>query len=116
MLGSLVSRFRVLAVVLAFGFGLLGPVASNVAMAAQMQSMSGGMASDQPCPACPGDQHGGITPMCSAVGCWVAPALLGYNVPVEPMQRMAFVTPPDMMIMGISTPPDPHPPRIPSHT
>ena len=115
MLGSFVSRFRVLAVVLAFVFGLLGPVASNVAMAAQMQSMSSGMASDQPCPACPGDQHGGITPMCSAVGCWVAPALLGYNARVEPVQRMAFVTPPDTMIMGIPTAPDPYPPRISFH-
>jgi hypothetical protein len=115
MLDSLVSRFRVLTVILAFGFGLLGPVASNLAMAAQMQPASGGMASDHPCPACPNDQHSGITPMCSAVGCWLAPALPAHNAPAEPMQRTAFAIPPDVLITGIATAPDPYPPRLPSH-
>jgi|SRR5579859_6363029 len=112
MLGSLVSRFRVVAVVLAFGIGGLGPFASNVAMAAQMQPAIGGMASHHPCPACPGDQHSGITPMCGSIGCWVNAALPAYGAPVDLAHRVVFAASRDAVAAGIATPPDPHPPRL----
>src|SRR5713101_3152349 len=60
MLVSFVSRFRVLMLLLAFALGMAGQIASTAAMAAEMQPVASvGMASDDPCPGCPGDQHSG---------------------------------------------------------
>lgn len=102
---------------LAFGLGLAGQVTSTAAMAAQMQSVAGpGIASDHPCPKCPGDQHGGMAIGCSAVACWTAPALAAQSTITESVPPVAFTASPDVMIVGIATAPDPHPPRLLLHT
>ena len=116
MLDSFISRFRVLMLLLAFGLGLAGQLVSTAAMAGQMQPMaSAGIASDNPCPGCPGDQDGGMAAGCSVVGCWTAPALPAHGTPTEPMPQVAFAIPPDVVIVGIATAPDPHPPRSSLH-
>ena len=112
MLGSFVSQFRVLMLLLAFALGVAGQVASTAAMAAQMQPVTSvGMASDDLCPGCPGDQHGGMMTSCSVVGCWTTPALTAQSATFGPSPQVAFVVPSDIVIAGIATAPDPHPPR-----
>jgi len=117
MLGSFVSRFRVLMLLLAFALGMAGQIVSTAAMAAQMQPVTSvGMASDDPCPGCPGDQHGGMMTSCSVIGCWTAPALPVQSATLGPSPQVAFVVPSDVVIAGIGTSPDPHPPRAILHT
>jgi len=116
MLGSFVSRFRVLMLFLAFALGMAGQIASTAAMAAEMQPVASvGMASDDPCPGCPGDQ-GGMMTSCSIVGCWTAPALPAQSATLGPSPQVAFLVPSDVVIAGIATAPDPHPPRPILHT
>ena len=112
MLGSFISRFRVLMLLLAFGLGLAGQITSSAVMAAQMQPMASlGMASDNACPGCPDDQQGGMTASCSVVGCWTAPALPVQSATPERLPQVAFAVSADVVIAGITTAPDPHPPR-----
>ena len=117
MLGSFVSRFRVLMLLLAFALGLAGQVASTAAMAAQMQPMTseGMMTSDHPCPACPSEQPGGMMPTCAAIGCWTVPALPAQSAAPQPSREVAFGVLPDVVMAGIATAPDPHPPRSVLH-
>jgi hypothetical protein len=56
-----------------------------------------------------------MTSPCSAVGCWVTPALPAQTMPVEPIRRVAFALPPDAVVTGIATAPDPYPPRFTFH-
>ena len=102
---------------LAFALGMAGQVASTAAMAAEMQPVTSvGMASDDPCPACPRDPHGGMMASCRVVGCLSAPALPAQSATLDPVPLVAFAVPSDIVIAGIATAPDPHPPRPILHT
>lgn len=117
MLGSFVSRFRVFMLLLTFALGVAGQVASTAAMATQMQPMAtAGMAADDPCPGCPGDQTGGMMANCGVIGCWSAPALPAQSATAEPSQQEVFGSLPDIVIAGTVAAPDPHPPRSSLHT
>ena len=112
MLGSLTNRFRVAVLLLAFAVALAGQGVANAAMMASMQPVTKvGIGADHPCSGCLGDQHGGMTAGCSAVGCWAAPVLPAQSTTPEPLAQVAFAVPPDVVIAGIATAPDPHPPR-----
>ncbi|MGE5268922.1 MAG: hypothetical protein ACM3JG_04530 [Thiohalocapsa sp.] len=116
MLVSLGSRFRILVLLLTFALGLAGPVASTAAIAAQMQLMtSHDIGSGHGCPGCPGEQHGAAVAPCSAVGCWTVPALPAQNLIPEPLEQVVFAPLPELVIAGITSAPDPHPPRSSPH-
>ena len=114
---SSVIRFRVLVLLLAFVLGMAGQVASTAAMAMQMQPVtSAGIGSVHHCPACPGDQDGGLMANCSAVGCWTAPALPAQSASAAAQRQIAFGLGREAVLVGIVILPDPHPPRLVFHT
>lgn len=53
---------------------------------------------------------------CGAIGCWTAPALPAQTATLQPSQQVAFGLVPDVVIAGLATTPDPHPPRSILHT
>ena len=112
MLGSLINRFRIGMLLLAFAAALAGQGAANAAMMPNMQAaMSTGADFDSPCPGCPGDQNNGMTTPCGAFGCWTVPALLPQTTRSEPVFHVTFAFPPDVVVTSMATAPDPHPPR-----
>jgi hypothetical protein len=112
MLGLFVSRFRVLALLLAFGLGLAGQAVSNAAMASQMQmAMQPGISSGASCPGCPDAQHGGMAPGCPLAACWTIPALPAQGTALLPRPPATFPEPTEAIITGIKSAPDPRPPR-----
>lgn len=118
MLGSFVSRFRVFILVLAFGLGLAGQVASSAVMAAQTQGPAqAGISTGALCPGCDSDmQHGGLAPSCMATSCWTIPALPAQSTALEPHAAAVFPVSADAIVTGIASAPDPHPPRALLHS
>ena len=116
MLGFLIIRFRVVMLLLAFGLGLAGQIASSAAIDAQMQvAPTAGMATGMDCPACPSDHTGGMMGSCSIAACWTIPALpTQERIPEQPAP-LAFVPSAGSVIAGIATAPEPHPPRLILH-
>ena len=116
MIGSVISRFRVLILLLAFGLGLAGQLLSGAAMAAQMQAgAEPGITTGMDCPACPSDHGGGMMGSCSVAACWTIPALPTYERIPERPGSQAFVPSVALVIAGIATAPEPHPPRLLLH-
>jgi hypothetical protein len=116
MFGSVISRLRVLMLLLAFALGLAGQLVSGAAMAAQMQAAANaGMATEMDCPGCPSDQAGGMAVSCNAA-CWTIPALPAQSGTAEFTSATVFIPSVDLVIAGIVTRPDPHPPRSFLHT
>jgi hypothetical protein len=112
MLGSVISRFRVLALLLAFGLGFAGQVLSGAAMAAQMQAApTRGIATGAICPDCPSDQPGGMSIGCTIAACWTVPALPVQSKIPEFQPRVLFTPSAEVIIAGIAIAPEPHPPR-----
>ena len=112
MSGSVISRFRALMLLLAFGLGLAGQIVSSAAMAAQMQAAAHpGTATGMNCPACPGDQGGGIAASCTIAVCWTIPALPAQGGAAERPPQAVFVRSVELTVAGIATAPDPYPPR-----
>jgi len=113
MLGSLLSRFRVVMLLLGFGLGLAGGVVSDAAMASQMQGpMQSGLSTGHPCPACPDGQRSAMMPGCTAMAaCWTTPALPAQGAALQRRPAAGFPDPADASIAGIASSPDPHPPR-----
>jgi len=117
MLGSVISRFRVIVLLLAFGLGLAGQVLSGVAMAAQMQAaIAPGIMTDAVCPGCPSDQQGAMAAGCTFVACWTVPALPVQSKIPELRPRVLLTPSAEVIIAGIVIAPDPHPPRPILHT
>jgi hypothetical protein len=118
MLGSSVSQFRVLVLLLAFALGLAGQAVSNFAMAAQMQGPTqAGICAGTPCPDCDGDmQHGGLAPGCMSSSCWNIPGLPAQGTALEPHVAAVFPVSADAIVAGIASAPDPHPPRTFLHS
>src|SRR5712692_7750374 len=91
MLGSVISRYRILVLLLAFGLGFIGQVLSGVAMAAQMQAAATpGIATGEVCPGCPSDQRGGMNTGCTVAACWPVPALPMQSKIPEFQPRVVF--------------------------
>lgn len=112
MFGSVISRFRVLMLLLAFGLGLAGQIVSSAAMAAQMQAAANaGMATGMDCPGCPSDQTGGMAAGCTVAACWTIPALPAQGGAAERPAQAVFMASAELIIAGIATAPEPHPPR-----
>ncbi len=112
MLGSVISRYRVLVLLLAFGLGVAGHVSSGVAMAAQMQAAAApGITTGAVCPDCPSDQQGTMNAGCTVAACSAMPALPAQAKITEPPPRAHFTQSPEVIIAGIAIAPDPHPPR-----
>jgi hypothetical protein len=114
MFASLVSRFRVAMLLLAFGLGLAGGMVSDAVMATQMQGpIPSGVSAGHPCPACPGEQRGTMMPGCTMVAqaCWTIPALPAQSAVWQRQPAAVFPAPVESHIAGIVSAPDPHPPR-----
>lgn len=112
MLSSLINRLHVAVLLLAFAAAVAGQAVASAAMMASMQPVtSPGIGSDNPCSGCLGDQQHAMTAGCSAVGCWAAPVLPAQSTTPEPLSQVAFAASADVVIAGIATAPDPHPPR-----
>jgi hypothetical protein len=118
MLGSFVNRFRVLMLLLAFGLGLAGQVTSSAAMAAQMQAPARtGIGAGTLCPGCDTDmQDGGPAPSCMVTSCWTIPALPPQGTTLEPRPGVVFPASAEVIVTGITSAPDPHPPRAFLHS
>ena len=111
MLGLFVSRFRVVMLLLAFALGLAGQAVSSAAMAAQMQGPAP-VGSGTLCPGCDGDrQDSGLAPSCMVSSCWTVPALPAPSTALEPRPSAVFPASADTITTGITSAPDPHPPR-----
>ena len=117
MLGSFVSRSRVLMLLLAFALGLAGQVVSNAAMAAQMQDPApADVGAGSPCPDCDTDMQHGSLPSCMTMSCWTIPALPPQSTTFEPRPAAVFPTSADAIVTGIASAPDPRPPRAFLHS
>lgn len=117
MLVPVITRFRVVMLLLAFGLGLAGQIASSAAMAAQMQvAPTAGMATGMDCPGCPSDQTGGMPASCTVAACWTIPALPAQVGAAERLHQAVFMPSAGLIIAGIATAPEPHPPRPFLHT
>jgi hypothetical protein len=118
MPGLFVRRFRVFMLLLAFCLGLGVQVASSAAMAAQMQGPAqAGISSGAVCPGCDADmQHSGLAPSCTLGSCSTIPALPAQSTVFEPLPRAVFPATADAMVTGITSAPDPHPPRVSLHS
>src|SRR6516165_3733316 len=117
MLGSFVSRSRVLMLLLAFALGLAGQVVSSAAMAAQMQGPAqAGASTGSPCPGCDADMQHGSLPSCMTASCWTIPALPPQSTALEPRPAAVFPTSADAIVTSIASAPDPHPPRAFLHS
>jgi len=117
MLGSFVSRSRILMLLLAFALGLAGQVVSNAAMAAQMQGPGqAGASTGSPCPDCDADMQHGLFPSCTATSCWTIPALPPQSTTSEPQPSAVFPPSADVIVTGIASAPDLRPPRAFLHT
>ena len=112
MFGLVISRFRVVMLLLALGLGLAGQIASSAAMAAQMQAAPNpGSATGMDCPGCASDQTGGIAATCTVAACWIIPALPAHSGTAEPPPQTVFMPSVELIVAGIATAPEPHPPR-----
>lgn len=118
MLGSVLNRFRIALLLMAFSLGLAAQVISGVAMAGQMQSPSNpGMTAGTMCPGCATDQeHGGMSAGCTVAACWMVPGLPAQSTIPAPPPRMTFITGADITVAGIASAPDPYPPRFSLHS
>jgi hypothetical protein len=118
MPGLFVSRFHVFMLLLAFGLGLGVEVASSAAMAAQMQGPAqAGISSGAVCPGCDMDMHhGGLAPNCMLGSCSNTPALLAQSGGLERLPTAVFPASADATVTGITSAPDPHPPRVSLHS
>jgi hypothetical protein len=114
---SLLNRLRLATLLLAFGLGLVGGVASDAAMASQMAGIGqSGLSADHPCPMCPDAQSGAMMPGCTTAACWTIPALPVQTTVVQPRPAAAHPEPAEPRIAGIVFSPDPHPPRALPHS
>lgn len=104
------ARLRALLLLMAFSLSFGGQVIAGVAMAAQTVPTAATTASAvSECPGC--DGTAGMAPQCAIVFC--------SNVPVIPTQGAIFEPPPATISLsafysigsGISSRPDPYPPR-----
>lgn len=118
MLGSVISRFRISVLLLAFVLGLASQALSGVAMAAQMQPEASMTSPGAPCSGCDGDgQQRGMAAGCTVAACFTNPALPVQSTITMPLRHPAtFAATPDIVIAGIVTAPDPHPPRSSLHS
>ena len=117
MLGLFVSRSHILMLLLAFALGLAGQVVSNAAMAAQMQgSGQAGASTGSPCPDCDADMLHGSLPSCMTMSCWTIPALPPQSTTLGPRLAAVFPTSADVIVTGMASAPDPHPPRALLHS
>ena len=116
MLASVISRYRILLLLLAFGLGVAGHVSSGVTMAAQMQAAAApGITSDAACPGCPSNQQGGMNAGCTSAACRTVPALPVQSKVPELMARGVFTSSAVVIIAGLAIAPEPHPPRPSLH-
>jgi hypothetical protein len=113
MLKPVISRVRVLAMLLAFGLGIACQVLSGVAMAAQMQAAPApGIAGAAICPGCPSGQRDGMAAAgCTVVACWTVAVLPAQGEFTEPRPPVVFRPSDAVILAGIATAPEPHPPR-----
>lgn len=97
---------------LAFGLGLAGQIVSSAAMAAQLHAAaSPGLATAMDCPGCPSDQDGAMMGSCGVAACWTIPALPAQGGTPEQPPAIVFLPSVELIMAGIATAPEPHPPR-----
>jgi hypothetical protein len=103
---------------LAFGLGLAGQLASSAAMAAQMQDPAQtGISTGTLCPGCDGDmQHGCLAANCIVPSCWTVPALPPQDTALESQLAPIFPATTDAIVESLASAPDPHPPRVFLHS
>jgi hypothetical protein len=106
----LLSRFRLVALLLAFGLGMVGGAAADAAMAWEGPGQPG-LSVEHPCPTCPDRQSSLMMPGCTIAACWMIPALPAQTTVLPSWPAAAFPESAEASIAGIVCSPDPHPPR-----
>ena len=113
MLRYFLRRSRIAVLLLVFGLGMAGNALSNAVLASQMQGPRHGVTSGGTmCPSCDADeQHGMIAGNCSVTSCWTAPALPAQGMAPHSHPGIVFTPSAEVILTGIATGPEPHPPR-----
>jgi hypothetical protein len=111
MTGSRRMRLRSLLMILAFGFGLAGQVLMGAAMATPMPATGTSVKAVTDCPGCPGGDNAAAMGGCTVAYCWNLVAVPVQSVPVERVAPAAFATGHYDLHPGLSSRPDPYPPK-----
>ena len=111
MIGSRRIRLRAFLMILAFGFGLIAQVLMGTAMAAPMPATGISVTAMTECPACAGGDNAALTGGCVVAYCWNMAAVPAQSIGVERGASLAFVAGHYDLHPGLSSGPDPHPPK-----
>jgi hypothetical protein len=113
MLGSFLTRCRVVALLIAFGLGLITQGVSDAATASQMQapnqSILGTDHSSRTCLAAAGT---GVMVECIVGACWTIPGLPAQSAMIERQSAAGFREAVESNVAGMPPAPDPYPPRL----
>jgi hypothetical protein len=113
MFGSLVSRFRLVTLLLALGLGTVGGVVLDAALASQMEGpKQAAVSAVHPSPTCPDVHSCAMIPGCTTAVCWTVSALPAQSTVLQPRPAAVLPEPAEPSITGIVSSPDPHPPRV----
>jgi hypothetical protein len=111
MIGSRRIRLRAFLMILAFGFGLIAQVLMGTAMAAPMPASGISVTAMTDCPGCAGDDNNAVTGGCVIAHCWNMAAVPVQSIGVECVAPLAFVAGHYDLHPGLSSRPDPYPPK-----
>jgi len=111
MIGSGRIRVRAFLMILAFGFGLIAQVITGTAMAAPMQTSGVSVSAMTDCPGCARGDNVAVTGGCVVAYCWNMAAVPVQSIGVERIAPLAFVPGHYDLYPGLSSRPDPYPPK-----
>ena len=111
---DILARLRALLLLLAFGLGRAGQATAAPLMtmpASPPETTVMAMAGTSDCPGCPGGYDLGMSPACAATSCPATMAVSPQGPIVEPIGRTVFAPVYVHLAQGVSTDPEPHPPK-----
>jgi hypothetical protein len=111
MIGSRRMRLRSFLMIRAFGFGLAAQVLMGAAMATPMPATGTSVKAMTDCPGCGDGDNAAVLGGCAVACCWNMAAVPVQSVPVERVASPAFVTGHYDLHPGLSSRPDPYPPK-----
>jgi hypothetical protein len=111
MIGSRRTRVRAFLMILAFGFGLAAQVLTGAAMATPMPATGTSVTAMTDCPDCPSGDNVAAMGGCVVACCWNMVAVPAQSIAVERVAPPAFATGNYDLHPGLSSRPDPYPPK-----
>jgi hypothetical protein len=111
MIGSRRMRLRSFLMILAFGFGLAAQVLMGAAMATPMPATGTSVKAMTDCPGCGGGDNAAVMGGCVVAYCWNMAAVPAPSIGIERVGSPAFATGHYDLHPGLSSRPDPYPPK-----